>query len=128
MKANIILYVNDQGKSRDFYAAVLAMKPALDVPGMTEFRLNDGCVLGLMPEKGIKRLLGDKLPDPALAGGYPKAEIYLTVDEPAVYHARALEAGAKELSSLKAMDWGDTAAYSLDPDHHVLVFAKKTFQ
>ena len=126
MKANMILYVSDQGKSRDFYAAALAMKPALDVPGMTEFRLNDGCVLGLMPEKGIKRLLGDRLPDPALAGGYPRAEIYLTVDDPAACHCRALEAGAKELSPLKVMDWGDTAAYSLDPDNHVLVFAKKT--
>ncbi|MFA6433661.1 MAG: VOC family protein [Elusimicrobiales bacterium] len=126
MDVNAILYVADQGRSRDFYAAVLDMKPALDVPGMTEFELNSGCVLGLMPEKGIKRLLGNKLPDPASAAGTPRAEIYLLVEEPAAYHARALKAGAKELAPLKKMDWGHTAAYSLDPDGHVLVFAKKT--
>jgi catechol 2,3-dioxygenase-like lactoylglutathione lyase family enzyme len=125
MKANVILYVADQNKSRDFYAAVLGVRPTLDVPGMTEFELNDGCVLGLMPEKGIKHLLGEKLPDPALGAGTPRAELYLTVEDPAAYHARALKAGAAELAPLKPMNWGDMAAYSLDPDAHVLVFAKK---
>ncbi len=124
MKANIILYVADQGQSRDFYAAALAKSPSLDVPGMTEFELNSGCVLGLMPEKGIKRLLGNKLPDPSLASGFPRAEIYLTVNDPAAFHKRALDAGAKELSPLTVMGWGDIAAYSLDPDGHVLAFAK----
>ena len=126
MEVNIILYVADQDKSRDFYAAVLDMKPSLDVPGMTEFDLNDACVLGLMPEKGIKRLLGDKLPDPALAAGTPRVELYLTVDDPGTCHKRALDAGAKELLPLTAMGWGHTAAYSLDSDGHVLAFAKKT--
>lgn len=32
---------------------------------MTEFRLSDDHVLRLMPEAGIKRLLGERLPDPA---------------------------------------------------------------
>lgn len=126
MKADFILYVADQSKSRDYYSLVLGIKPSLDVPGMTQFALNSGCVLGLMPEKGIKRLLGDKLPDPALASGTPRAEIYLTVADPAAYHERALSAGAKELAPLTAMGWGDTAAYSLDPDGHVLAFAKRT--
>jgi len=126
MNANIILYVADQGKSRDFYAAALNLAPSLDVPGMTEFRLNGGCVLGLMPEKGIKSLLGNKLPDPSLGAGVPRAELYLTVADPASYHARALAAGAMEISPLKPMNWGDTAAYSLDPDAHVLAFAERT--
>jgi catechol 2,3-dioxygenase-like lactoylglutathione lyase family enzyme len=98
------------------------MAPRLDVPGMTEFELFDGCVLGLMPEKGIKSLL-PAMPDPETAGGIPRAEVYLTVPDPAAYHARALAAGAKELSPLAARDWGHEAAYSLDPDGHVLAFA-----
>ena len=122
MNINFILYVRDQSKSREFYAIALGMAPRLDVPGMTEFELAAGCVLGLMPEKGIKRLLPE-LPDPQSGSGIPRAEVYLTVPDPAVYHARALAAGARELSPLAPRDWGDKAAYSLDPDGHVLAFA-----
>ena len=51
MNANFILYVKDQAVSRVFYAIALGMAPRLDVPGMTEFELSGGCVLGLMPVK-----------------------------------------------------------------------------
>ncbi|MDO8804082.1 MAG: VOC family protein [Elusimicrobiota bacterium] len=122
MNINFILYVGDQARSREFYSIALGMAPRLDVPGMTEFDLGPGCVLGLMPEKGIKRLLPD-MPDPENGRGIPRAEVYLTVPDPAVYHARALAAGARELSPLGPRDWGDRAAYSLDLDGHVLVFA-----
>lgn len=125
MKADLILYVSDQERSMHFYSAVLAQKPVLHVPGMTQFELNSGCVLGLMPERGIKRLLGDRLPDPASANGIPRAELYLTVENPGNYHERALEQGAQELSGLELRNWGDIAAYSLDPDGHVIVFAKR---
>jgi len=33
MKINLILYVKDQARSREFYAIVLGMAPRLDVPG-----------------------------------------------------------------------------------------------
>jgi len=124
MICNFILYVKDQARSREFYAAALGLAPRLDVPGMTEFELCSGCVLGLMPEKGIKRLL-PAMPDPETGMGAPRAEVYLTVDAPAVYHARALAAGARELSPLAPREWGDSAAYSLDPDGHVLAFAAR---
>lgn len=91
---------------------------------MTEFEIG-GAVLGLMPEAGIKRLLGDGLPDPGRARGVPRAEIYLVVDDPAAYHARALAAGARELSPLTLRDWGHDVAYSLDRDGHVLAFARE---
>ena len=124
MNINFILYVRDQAKSREFYAIALGKAPQLDVPGMTEFELGPGCVLGLMPEKGIKRLLPD-MPDPEKASGIPRAEAYLRVPDPAVYHARALAAGARELSPMGPRDWGDKAAYSLDPDGHVIAFAER---
>lgn len=120
-----ILYVKDQQRSRDFYAAVLNKEPALDVPGMTEFRLGGGGVLGLMPEAGIRALLGPALPDPAGAGGAPRAELYLRVSGAGDFHRRALERGAVELDALRERDWGDRAAYSLDPDGHVLAFAER---
>jgi catechol 2,3-dioxygenase-like lactoylglutathione lyase family enzyme len=122
-RAHLILYVADQVRSRDFYRAVLALPPALDVPGMTEFELPGGAVLGLMPEAGIRRLLGPVLPDPAQARGIPRAELYLVVPDPARFQARALAAGARELSPLALRDWGAEVAYALDPDGHVLAFA-----
>lgn len=125
MKAHLILYVADQKASAGFYARVLAAEPRLDAPGMTEFDLGSGAVLGLMPAAGIKRLLGDALPDPAGAAGVPRAELYLLTDDPGAFHRRALESGAKELSALAPRDWGHDAAYSLDPDGHVLAFARE---
>jgi uncharacterized glyoxalase superfamily protein PhnB len=54
----------------------------------------------------------------------PRSEVYLLVDDPDTFHHRALSSGALELSPLAERDWGDLAAYSLDPDGHVLVFAR----
>lgn len=125
-KTNIILYVKDQMISRDFYAQVLQQQPALDVPGMTEFRISDEVTLGLMPEQGIYKLLKGQIADPALARGIARAELYLTVDDPAIWHSRATQAGSRELQPLLLMDWGDHAAYSSDPDGHVIVFASST--
>lgn len=121
--SHFILYVSDQEKSTQFYTQVLAQEPRLHVPGMTEFALPGGAVLGLMPEKNICALLGPQLPDPQLARGVPRAELYLLVQEPHDYHSRALSAGARELSPPLPRSWGHTAGYSLDLDSHVLAFA-----
>ena len=41
-------------------------------------------------------------------------------------HPRVTPAvGAVELSGLEKCDWGHRAAYSLDPDGHVLAFAER---
>ncbi|MCC6652383.1 MAG: glyoxalase [Candidatus Eisenbacteria bacterium] len=122
--AHLILYVAEQERSARFYSAALGIAPRLDVPGMTEFDLPGGAVLGLMPEAGIRRLLGDALPDPAGASGIARAELYLVVPDAGVAHARALAAGASELSRLCWRDWGHLVAYSSDPDGHVLAFAQ----
>lgn len=121
--AHFILYVADQSRSTQFYTEALGTAPRLNVPGMTEFTLPSGAILGLMPEAAIERLLGPTLPSPAVGRGVPRAELYLVVSQPASYHARALSAGATELSALIARSWGHVAAYSLDPDGHVLAFA-----
>ena len=123
-RIHFILYVRDQELSTQFYSYILGVEPSLNVPGMTEFTLPGNSILGLMPEAGVRKLLGAALPDPGTARGTPRSEIYLVVEDPGSYHGRALEAGARELSSLSARDWGHHAAYSLDPDFHVLAFAK----
>jgi hypothetical protein len=85
--AHLILYVRDQEVSTRFYAAALDAAPRLNVPGMTEFDLGGTTVLGLMPEAGIRRLLGAAWP-----GGHgeskapPRAELYLHVSDVAGSH------------------------------------------
>lgn len=122
-RAHFILYVRDQAASRDFYSKVLGCSPSLDVPGMTELELRDGSVLGLMPETSIVRLLPEI--EPAKLRGPGRAELYWMVDDPAAYHARAIAAGARELSPLLERNWGHRAAYSLDMDGHVIAFAEQ---
>jgi uncharacterized protein len=124
-RAHFILFVSDQDASTAFYRAVLAMSPSLEVEGMTEFPVAGSAVLGLMPAAGIRRLLGDILPDPSSAVGVPRAELYLYVDDPAAFHARALANGGAELSPPQPREWGDVAGYVLDLDGHVLAFAAR---
>lgn len=123
MRAHLIFFVRDQAASRDFYARVLGRAPRLDVPGMTELELGPDTVLGLMPEASITRLLEGRV-EPSAAGGAPRAELYLHVDDVAAWHARALAAGATELSAAALRSWGHEASYVADLDGHVVAFAR----
>ena len=123
MICHFILYVSDQATSTDFYRNTLAMEPVLNVPGMTEFRLGEHCILGLMPSAGIQRLLGDVIPDPEAARGIPRAEVYLRISDPEKAFERAISFGAKELSPFQERTWGAKAGYVIDHDGHVLAFS-----
>lgn len=120
-----IFYVTDQERSSSFYKALLGVEPVLDVPGMTEFPLIGNGRLGLIPEKGMASLLGGAIPNPALASGVPRSELYLVVEDASEYCGRARDEGAKEVSPLAQRDWGDMVAYYLDLDGHVLAFAER---
>lgn len=123
MISHFILFVSDQDASTAFYSAVLEQKPILHVPGMTEFQLGASAVLGLMPNTGIKRLLGDTIQNP---GDFPKvsrSEIYLRVKD--VHHSfqLALDHGAELLSPVSTRNWGSLAGYVKDPDGHIVAFS-----
>ena len=120
-----ILYVSDQKAARVFYQSVLQTKPTLDVPGMTEFRIGNGLVLGLMPISGIKQLLGDEVIQEHKPTT-PRAELYFIVDDAKRYLDRAIQSGAKPLVDVAVQDWGDRAGYCLDLDKHVLAFAESS--
>ena len=119
-----IIYVADQQKSKEFYEKILGYEPVLDVPGMTQFLINEGCKLGLTPESWIAKILNGKTKNPAAGNGIPRCEIYLMVDNPAVFHELALQLGAKNISDVADRDWGHKAAYVQDFDGHIVAFAK----
>lgn len=125
MICHFILYVRDQEVSTRFYQDVFNQEPELNVPGMTEFHLSEGCIVGLMPEKGIKRLLGGAIEDPEKTNGIARAEIYLVVKDPERFIARAQNAGGRILSPIELRNWGDRAGYIADPDGHVVAFASR---
>jgi uncharacterized protein len=120
-----LLYVSDQRRSADFYKKVLQLEPILDVAGITEFRLKEGTVLAVMPVESAAKLIGAQHFPESGPSRSPKAEVYLVVDDPASYHRRSLDCGGTELSPMQVRNWGHRAAYSLDPDGHVLAFAEK---
>jgi predicted enzyme related to lactoylglutathione lyase len=120
----IILYVSDQARSRDFYSRILRHKPVTDVPGMTEFVLEGEVRMGIMPERSIAKIIGDRAPNPASANGVPRCEIYLRSDDPAASVEDAVEAGAIMISKASGRDWGHVVSYCMDPDGHVIAFAK----
>src|SRR5688572_8848811 len=86
-----ILYVSDQERSKKYYEKVLRKTPSLHVQGMTEFDLSETCKLGLMPEIGIAKILGEALPHPAAGNGIPRCELYLFVENIAEVCQRAIE-------------------------------------
>jgi uncharacterized glyoxalase superfamily protein PhnB len=119
----VILYVEDQQRSALFYEQVLGQEPLLNVPGMTEFLINENFKLGIMPEAGIARIICPVATNPAMANGIPRCELYLIVENPELSLVHALSSGAREISKASIRDWGDTVAYCMDPDGHILAFA-----
>ena len=119
-----ILYVSNQRASAAFYQEILEQEPALDVPGMTEFLLSEDCKLGLMPNQGIASIIGDRCPHPDQGIGIPRAELYLYVENAERRFHKALQAGAKEISTVRERDWGDRVGYIADSDGHIIAFAE----
>lgn len=121
----IILYVSDQVKSRDFYRAILGKEPFLDVPGMTEFEMNKCTLLGLMPEEGIAKILGNKTPDPKSGNGIPRCEIYFSVKDVDTSFQKFIENGGVSISPPEIRNWGHNVAYGADPDGNIIAFASE---
>lgn len=121
----IILYVSNQEKSKDFYSAILKQEPSLHVPGMTEFNLADHFKLGLMPESGIAKIISPVMPQPVSANGIPRCELYLVSEQIQELFELAIDLGAKKVSEIEPRDWGDIVGYVADFDGNIIAFAKK---
>lgn len=120
-----IIYVSRQDQSKNFYKILLDKEPSLDVPGMTEFLLEENCKLGLMPNDGIAKILGEKTPHPSKGTGIPRCELYLCFENAGEVFQRAILAGAKVVSPMEERNWGDTAGYLSDSDGHIIAIVQK---
>jgi uncharacterized glyoxalase superfamily protein PhnB len=120
-----ILYVKDQETSCKFYQNIFRKDPDLNVPGMTEFNLSDNCKIGLMPNKGIAKILAGKTPHPDTGIGIPRCELYLYVDDIQFEFDHAIKCGAQLISPILDRDWGDKVCYLSDSDGHIIAFAEK---
>lgn len=120
-----ILYVSSQEDSCQFYTKLFRREPDLHVPGMTEFRISENCKIGLMPNKGIAKILGDKTPHPDNGRGIPRCELYFYVENIQLEFDNAVASGARLISEISDRDWGDKVCYFSDPDGHIIAFAEK---
>lgn len=120
-----ILYVEDQQKSANFYQHLLLRKPQLNVEGMTEFKISENFILGLMPSKDIAQILSGNIIHPDKAKGIPRCELYFYVDDLQSAFDNALRCGAKLISDIEDRNWGDKTCYFADLDGHIIAFAKK---
>ena len=120
-----IIYVSDQEKSRIFYEKVMGKPPVLDVPGMTEFQNNENSKLGIMPQEGIARLLGDHCTSTPWSKDFPRCELYLMVEDVEASFQKLVDAEGRTISPPSLRNWGDLVAYGADPDGHIIAFAKK---
>ena len=120
-----ILYVENQENSCEFYQKIFRRKADLNVSGMTEFNLADNCKLGLMPNKGIVKILRDKTPHPESGNGIPRCELYFYVENIELEFENAIKSGAKLISEILNRDWGDRVCYFSDLDGHIIAFAEK---
>lgn len=114
----IICYIDDQARSREFWSALLGTAPILDVPGMTESDLG-GVTLGLIPFADMAELV------PGLRrGSGQRCEIYLRRPDAAALLDRLVAAGGALLAPLVPRGWGEVVGYGLDPDGHVVAIAQ----
>lgn len=118
-----VLYVEDLEISKAFYATMLDQTPSKDDPQIVEFQLMGNVKLALMPLKGIVQTLNLAVrhrPE----GCMPACEIFLMHPDPEGCLVFFEAAGGKLIQPLKLMEWGEEVAYGLDPDGHMVAFAR----
>ncbi len=120
----IIIYVEDQQRSKAFYTSLFDTSPVFDVFGMTEIPLTETTRLGILPGDGIVGILEGNVDNPNQNTAYPRCEIYLYVDDPTFYYNKVVELGGRGISAAAQRNWGDYVSYCTDFDGNIIAFAQ----
>lgn len=122
--AIVILAVRDPHASARFYESFLGWKRAVDVPVYVELSSGEGAALGLYQAEGFARNTGVPIA-PRGGPGTSPAECYFRVADLDEAERAIRAAGGVCLSPRAARSWGETVAYYLDPDGHVVALAQR---
>jgi predicted enzyme related to lactoylglutathione lyase len=117
--------VRDLDASRVFYQTVFGWPIRVEVPVLVEFALPDGRGLALYRRENFGNNT-NQLPEEIRKGGIAGHELYFHCPELDTVIERLEKIGARCLSPLKARDWGDDAAYYVDPDGTVIAVARRS--
>ncbi len=112
--AYTILYVEDVGRSLDFYARAFGLAERLRLGSGDYGELDTGATTLAFASTEQMRRLG-KRPVAARADA-PCFEIALVTDDVPAAMRRAVDAGAVPVRAPETMHWGQTIAYVADPD------------
>ena len=110
-----MIYVDDVGRSRDFYRDVVGLAPLVDTGGYAEFTWG-ALVLGLRRRDNAARQFGD-----AVAAAHTGAshQFTVTVDDVDSLFAGLVQRGADVIHPPTEQPWGMRSAAFRDPDGHV---------
>ena len=78
-----------------------------------------------MPNSGIKKIIGNTMPDPASGSGIPRCELYLVNDNAEALFNHAVQCGAKVVDPFSMRSWGQQVGYIADPDGNIIAFAQQ---
>ena len=119
----VILAVDDLDQALRFYRTAFAWPLTVDTPVYVEFQLPAGMRLGLYQREAFKRNF-DRPDSDAAIDSVTGTELYFYADNPDAAMRTLAVAGADALSTFKARDWGDNAAYFADSEGNVIVIAQ----
>ncbi len=110
-----MVYVEDVGRSRDFYRDVVGLSPLVDYGGYAEFTWG-ALVLGLRQRDNAARQFGGAV---APAGTGASHQFTVVVDDVDDRFARIVARGAEPVQAPADQEWGMRSAAFRDPDGHV---------
>jgi catechol 2,3-dioxygenase-like lactoylglutathione lyase family enzyme len=111
----IALPASQIDRSRAFYERVLAIEADHTVPSRLYFHCGD--VIVALIDWGVEGR-GPFRPAPD--------NLYLATGELDAVHARAVDAGAGDVSAIEEQPWRERSFYCLDPDGNRLCFVDET--
>lgn len=115
----VILPVNDISAAAAFYGAVLGEPGSRVSGGRHYFGGSDGGAILACYEPGAD---GDAVGDGWRQ--HPLQCVYFSVDDLEAAREACLVAGATDVTAIRAMPWGETMFYALDPFGNPISFVK----